>query len=529
MTELQTESQPVVSLPRSPTERWSILVACCLASSARFLQPPLWIFRPPDVQPFDAAWNDFRLISSVSGILLIVFLLVGGVLGDLYGRRRFWLIGLIGFAASNLLLLISPSPGWHLTLRFCSLVFGSLFAPLILATLNITFTDRSRPIAFASFTVVNAIAIQVAWLQGQFLIEWWGWRAAFILPIALTFVAYRWAVRYVPESRAGGQRQFDLWIFSGWTLLILAVVYGVLVIPVASDFWWLVVGAALLVGITGAALIYWWDMRITKMLLRRRSFRTRELAALIITGAVINFMLIGFGMRTMNLFQVVYSMSAVVAVIALAPMLVGLLAAVYLFLRAMRQYQARAIVAGGLVVMAVAMSGAALLPVYAPYWLFILPLFLFGVGYLVASTIWTSAFLRTAVAQHYGVNAAINSATSTIGLAVGSALTGSLLARLGLELYRERVGAANLTVAELLEVATSLQALMLAEPADVAVISEHLHFDLLAGYQEVYAIAYSQVLWLMVVFCFITALIIGFGLRRSLKATLPHEEELSAV
>jgi MFS family permease len=226
---------------------------------------------------------------------------------------------------------------------------------------------------------------------------------------------------------------------------------------------------------------------------------------------------------------VVHSMSAVVAVIALAPMLVGLLAAVYLFLRAMRQYRARVIVAGGLVVMAVAMAGAALLPVHAPYWLFIVPLFLFGVGYLVASTIWTSAFLRTAVAQHYGVNAAISSATSTIGLAVGSALTGSLLARLGLELYLERLAAANLTVAEILEAATSLQALMLAEPADVAAISELLRFDLLAGYQEVYAIAYSQVLWLMVVFCLITALIIGFSLRRSLKATLPHEEELSVA
>ncbi len=529
MTELQAGSRFVSAPVLAPTKRWSILVACYLASSARFLQPPLWVFNPPDVQPFDAAWNDFRLISSVSGILLIIFLLVGGVLGDLYGRRRFWLLGLVGFGASNLLLLISPSPGWHLMLRFCSLVFGSLFAPLILATLNITFTDRSRAIAFAIFTAINAVSIQIGWLQGQFLVDWWGWRAAFILPITLTFFAYRWAVRYVPESLAGGQRQFDLWVFSGWTLLILAVVYGVLVLPVASDYWGLVVGAALLVGITGAALIYWWDMRITKVLLRRRSFRVRELTALIITGAVINFMLIGFGMRTMNLFQVVYAMSAVVAVIALAPMLVGLLAAVYLFLRAMRHYRARVIVACGLVVMAVAMTGAALLPVHAPYWFFILPLFLFGVGYLVASTIWTSAFLRTAVAQHYGVNAAISSATATIGLAVGSALTGSLLARLGLELYLERLAAANLTVAEILEAATSLQTLMLAEPADVAAISEHLQFDLLTGYQEVYAIAYSQVLWLMVVFCLVTALIIGFGLRGSLKATLPHEEELNVA
>ncbi len=148
---------------------WTILAASSLSSSARLLEPPLWVFNPPGVEPFDAAWNNFRLVTSLSGVLLIVFLLVGGLLGDLYGRRRIWMIGLVGFIVCNLLIMAFPGLAWRIVLQFCALAFGSLFAPLILATLNLTFPDRSRTLAFAIFVSVNAIALQLAWLQGQFL------------------------------------------------------------------------------------------------------------------------------------------------------------------------------------------------------------------------------------------------------------------------------------------------------------------------------------------------------------------------
>jgi len=503
-----------------------------LASAANNLAPPLWVFDPPGVQPFDAAWADYRVLASLGGILLIAFLLIGGVLGDRHGRRRLWLIGLSGFIVSNLLIMVSPAPPWHLPLRFCVLAFGSLFMPLVLATLHLTFYERRpRSIAFSLYTAVNAGAMQIAWVQGQFLNEWFGWRAAYVLPMLFAVFAMRWVSRDVPETRSDGQRRPELLMASGWTLLILAMIYGLMVLPIASDFWWLVVGSTVLVGVSGASLVIFWSKQTSRELLRRRTFRARDLTALIITGAVINFTLIGFGLRTLGLFQVVRSLPAIVAVIALAPMLLGLLAAVYLFLQTMRQYQARAVIAGGLVVMAVAMAIAALVPATGPYLLFVVPLVIFGMGYLVASTVWTSAFLRSAVAGHYGINAAISSATSVIGGAVGSAVTGSILANLGLELYFEKLTAANVNPLEALEALVGFKTLVLSEPTDVAAVTDALRFDLLAGYHDVYAIAFSQVLWLMVALCLVTALIIGFGLRGTLKATthFPTEEELNAA
>jgi MFS family permease len=511
--------------------RWSILVACCLASSATLVAPPLWVFDPPGVQPFDAGWADFRLIASINGVLLIFFVLIGGVVGDLDGRRRVWLIGLSGFVVTNLLLMVSSNPDWHIVLRFLVLAFGSLFTPLALATLNVTFTDTRRAMAFAVYVSINAGAMQIGWLQGQFLFDWLGWRATYVLPVLFGLFATRWVYHFVSETPAGEQRRPDLLVHSGWTLLILAMIYGITVLPVASDRWWMVVGAACLVGVIGAALIFWWDVRTPGNLLQRRSFRARHLTALLVTGAMINFLLVGFGMRTLGLFQVVRSMSALLAFVALAPILFGLIAALYLFLKAMRQYRARVVIAGGLLMMAVAIGGAALLPMNASYLLFVLPLFLFGIGYLIASTVWTSVFLRTVVARNYGVNAAISNATSSIGMAIGSALTGNLLARLGLEIYLQLLTEANVNAHKALEALVGFKTLVLSEPADTTLVTEYYGFALMDGYREAYAIAYSQILWVMVAFCIVTALIVGFGLRGSLQATTlpPTEEELSMV
>lgn len=510
---------------------WATLAACCLASSALLLHPPLWVFDPPGVQPFDAEWSDFRLIASVSGVLLICFVLIGGVLGDLHGHRRLWLIGLGGFVISNLLLMASSSPDWHIVLRFFALAFGSLFSPLVLAALNVTFTDANRTTAFAIYVIVNAGAMQLGWLQGQFLFGWLGWRATYLLPMIFGLLAIIWVQRYVAVPHASGQRQPDLLVHSGWTLLVLAAIYGVTVLPVASDRWWMVVGAASLVGIIGAAFVLWWDVRTPGNLLQHRSFRARDLTALVVSGAAINFLLVGFGLRTLGLFQVVWSMSIIRALIALAPVLLGLIAALYLLLKAIHRYQARTVIAGGLLIMAVAIGGTALLPVHESYLFVVMPLFLFGVGYLLASTVWTSVFLRTVVARNYGVNAAINSATTSMGMAIGSALTGNLLARLGLEIYLQRLTAANVNAVDAFEALIGFKTLALSEPTETDTVAEHLGLALMEGYREVYAASYRQILWLMVFFCVVTALIIGFGLRRSLKATTvpPTEEELSTA
>ena len=468
---------------------WTILAVSALANSARLLEPPFWVFNPPGVEPFGAAWNNYRLFTSLSGVLLIVFLLIGGLLGDLYGRRRVWMVGLGGFIVCNLLVMAFPATAWRLVLHFCALAFGSLYAPLILATLNLTFPDRSRALAFAIFVSVNAIALQLAWLQGQFLSSLFGWRAAYILPILAAAVSAIWVYRVVPETHIGGQRRVDTYVYSGWTLVVLAAVFALTVVPVASEQWRIVLAAAMLAGVVGIVMVMWYDVRAPADLLRHRSIRTRDLTVLVITGAVLQFLLIGFSQRTLSMFQVVRGMSAIVAAIALAPMLLGLAAAIFVFLKATEKHMARAVIAGGLGLMAAAFAIAAAIPYTANYLLFVLPLIIFGAGFLIANTIWTSAFLRTAVARHHGVNAGISSATSAIGGAIGSVVTGNLLAVLGLEILGRQLADTGVSLGEAIEGLIGFQTLATMDPVDIAVSTEYLALDLVASYRTAFATA----------------------------------------
>ncbi len=518
----QWSRKQIENLPSEESRRlrWLILVAACLSTGAKMLQPPLWIFNPPGVELFDASWNSFRMVASLGGVLLLVFLLVGGFLGDLYGRRRVWLIGLAGMIASNLLIILSPAPAWQFFLRFCALASGSLFVPLALATLNITFLERSRPIAFAIYTIVVAGSIQLAWLQGQFLLSWIGWRATYILPLVVAVIAVIWVYRIVPETQVRQQRQFDVLIYSGWTLLILATFYGLTMTPVASERWKLVAGAAILVGLLGVLLVLWQNRSWHARNLRMPSISLRDMVVLVVTGAVIQFLLVGYSLRLIGLFQVVRSATAVKAVIALAPLFLGLLVALYFVVKAVRPFRARTIIAGGMLTMGAALSLTALLPIDASYLLLALTMVIFGAGYLVAGTIWTSAFLRTAITAHHGVNAAINNATTSIGGAIGSALTGNLLAILGLKLYSQQLIAANASLGDTVGSLSGFTTLILSEPVDVAAVAEYTQFDLLAGYREAYALATNQVMWLMAAFGIMTAVIVALGLRGSLKAII---------
>lgn len=509
--------------------RWLILVAASLTSVATLLEPPLWVFNPPGVLPFDMAWNDIRLASSLSGVVMIIFVLGGGLLGDFFGRRRIWLAGLAGMIFFFLLLMVTQDPYWHMMLRFGAIASGSMVAPLALATLNISFTDRIRGIAIAIYTSVNAGAIQLAWLQGQTMNEWIGPGAAYLIPLIVTILALFWTARYAPESRAGRSRLLDTLIYSGWTLLILGGLYGVMVLPVVTEQWVIVAVATLAVALTGTALIivrYW---KTSHVRLGGHRFLARDLTTLIVTGTVINFVLIGFGVRTFGLFQVVMHMSPVVAFIAFAPMLIGTLSAVYIFLRAMGQYRARAVIAAGMMLMAVALAASALAPGEGPYWFYVLPLIVFGIGFVVTTTVWMSAFLRTAVHGHFGLNAAITSATALIGGALGSVITGNLLNVLGMESFRQEVVSANIDPERLNQAIRDFSYIAMAEPSEIAAVLAYVNSSLLDMYRNAYSIAYDQILWVMVVLCTVTALLVAFGLRRNLDASLVAPTDAGVV
>ena len=132
-------------------------------------------------------------------------LLLGGRLADRYGRKRTFLIGLIGFAAASAMGGAAGSLGVLIVARALQGMFGALLAPSVLSTLATTFTDpRERGKAFGIFGTVAVSGGAVGLILGGILTEYASWRWCMFVNIGFAFIAVAGVMLYMPSVR--GQR-----------------------------------------------------------------------------------------------------------------------------------------------------------------------------------------------------------------------------------------------------------------------------------------------------------------------------------
>jgi len=134
-------------------------------------------------------------------LTLAAFILVGGALGDHYGRRRIFVIGVIWFATASLLSGIAPNAVALILARALQGVGGALLTPGSLAIIQATFRPEDRAPAIGLWSGLSGVAVAIGPFIGGYLIEAASWRWIFLinLPVAAAVVIV--AQRHVPESR----------------------------------------------------------------------------------------------------------------------------------------------------------------------------------------------------------------------------------------------------------------------------------------------------------------------------------------
>jgi EmrB/QacA subfamily drug resistance transporter len=143
---------------------------------------------------------DVQWISNGYLLSLASLILLGGALGDRYGRRRVFLIGVAWFAAASLLCGAAPTTGWLIAGRVLQGAGGALLTPGSLAIIDSAFARQDRGAAIGLWSGLGGVATSVGPLAGGWLVTL-SWRWAFLvnLPVAAAVVVV--ALRHVPESR----------------------------------------------------------------------------------------------------------------------------------------------------------------------------------------------------------------------------------------------------------------------------------------------------------------------------------------
>ncbi len=199
---IDTETLVTAAGGRTGTSGPWILVAAILGSSMVFIDGTVINVALPALQnAFQTTGSNLQWIIEAYALSLASLLLLGGSFGDLYGRKRIFLIGVLTFTVASVVCGIAASPIVMIISRAVQGIGGSLLVPGSLALISASFAGESRGAAIGIWSGSTAITASVGPLLGGWLIQHASWRYIFFLnvPIAVMVVAVCFAK--VPESR----------------------------------------------------------------------------------------------------------------------------------------------------------------------------------------------------------------------------------------------------------------------------------------------------------------------------------------
>ncbi len=181
--------------------RW-LMLASILGSALAGIDATVVNVALPDIgASLDADFTILQWTISAYALTLAAFILVGGVLGDRFGRRRVFVVGVVWFAAASLACGLAPNAEVLVASRALQGVGGALLTPGSLAMIQASFVSTDRARAIGAWSGLGGVATAAGPFLGGWLVEVGSWRWVFLINVPLAAYVVWVALRHVPESR----------------------------------------------------------------------------------------------------------------------------------------------------------------------------------------------------------------------------------------------------------------------------------------------------------------------------------------
>ncbi len=290
-------------MTRHSTNPWVVLVLICLAQFMVVLDATIVNVALPSIQK-DLGLSEANLQWIINAYTLVFggFLLLGGRAGDLLGRKRLFLIGLVIFTAASLLNGLSTTSGMLIGFRALQGLGAALISPAALSIISTTFAEgKERAKALGVWAAIAIGGSAVGLVLGGALTQSLSWRWIFFVNVPVGVFAFLSALRWVPESKDEHAHQgYDLGGAVTVTGGLMALVYAI--VKAETDGW----GSTTTIGffVLALALLAAFvvlETRSAEPLVRLSIFRTRSLST-----ANLSMFLVASGMFAMFFFNTLY-------------------------------------------------------------------------------------------------------------------------------------------------------------------------------------------------------------------------------
>src|SRR5215207_10246351 len=253
-----------------------ILAATIIGSAMAFIDGTVVNVALPQIQErLGATAVDAQWIVESYALFLAALILVGGSLGDHYGRRRIFSLGVVLFAAASVWCGLASSPEELIVARAVQGIGGAMLVPGSLAIISASFDEDRRGKAIGTWSGFSGITAAIGPVLGGYLVDNVSWRAAFLINVPLALVVLFIAYRHVPESRDPGARKLDIPGAVLATLGLGGVVFG-LIDAQASGFDDPMVLLSLALGVLALAAFVFVERRSDEPMLPLALFRSRN-------------------------------------------------------------------------------------------------------------------------------------------------------------------------------------------------------------------------------------------------------------
>jgi EmrB/QacA subfamily drug resistance transporter len=422
MTTIEPALAEVSVAPRRRIPVWLAIIAASLPMFMATLDNLVVTNALPVIHAdLNASVEELQWFINAYTLSFATFILLAVALGDRFGRRTVFVIGILIFSLASAAAGLSNSPAELIAARAVQGVGGAALMPLSLTLLAGSVPQRLRPLAIGIWGGISGLGVAAGPLVGGAVVEGWDWQGIFWINVPVGVIAIPLALLALPNSFGAKLRADALGVVLVG-LGVLAVVFGIVR---GNSAGWnsfevigsLIAGAVLLLGFV------LWETRASAPLLPLRLFRDRSFSVANLVGISFSFGVFGSVFILIQFLQIVQGASPLAAAVqttpwTLAPMIVAPLAGIIA-----PKVGTRLLVVVGLALSAIAMFWLALaISPDVPYLTMLPPFIMAGVGMGLVFAPMSTAVLSTMTPADHAKASGANSTLREIGTALGIAV-----------------------------------------------------------------------------------------------------------